>query len=323
MGLGMMIDGRWQTARKQEDAGGRFIRPSTTFRDWIRADGSSKFAPEAGRYHLYVSYACPWAHRTLILRKLKGLEDAISVSVVDPYMGEDGWHFSDAPGAIPDSVLGARFVREIYAKADPQYTGRVTVPILWDKQTNTIVNNESREIIKMFDLECATMSGHPDRTFYPADLADQIEAKLDEIYNPINNGVYRAGLATTQAAYAEAAQELFAAFDRQESLLATQRYLCGECITQADWCLFTTLYRFDAVYYVHFKCNLRRIVDYPNLWNYVKDLYQTPGVAETCHMDHVKQHYYRSHESINRFGIVPLGPKLDFTEPHNRGAAPR
>lgn len=319
MALGMMIDGNWQSTRANEDKGGRFVRPSTTFRSWIRADGSSEFQPEAGRYHLYVSYACPWAHRTLILRKLKGLEDAIGVSVVDPYMGEDGWFFSDAPGAIRDSVNGAQFVREIYAKADPQFTGRVTVPILWDKQLETVVNNESREIIKMLDLEFQAIAGNPDVGFYPADLADEIEATLDAIYNPINNGVYRSGFASSQEAHAEAVTELFAALDHQEQVLGERRYLCGDRITQADWCLFTTLYRFDAVYYVHFKTNLRRIVDYPNLWNYVKELYQIPGVAETCHMDHIKEHYYTSHESVNPRLLVPLGPIIDFNEPHNRG----
>lgn len=319
MALGMMVDGRWQSTRSNEDKGGRFVRPTTTFRSWIRADGSTEFAPEAGRYHLYVSYACPWAHRTLILRKRKGLEDAIGVSVVDPYMGEEGWFFSDAPGAIPDTVNGTRLVRELYVKADPKYTGRITVPILWDKKLNTVVNNESREIIKMLDLECNSIAQHPEVTYYQADLADEIEAALDAIYNPINNGVYRSGFATTQAAYEEAVTELFHALDQWEGVLSKQRYLCGDRMTQADWCLFTTLYRFDAVYYVHFKTNLKRIVDYPNLWNYVKELYQVPGVAETCHMDHIKQHYYTSHESVNPTRLVPVGPMLDFNESHNRG----
>ncbi|MCR9142843.1 MAG: glutathione S-transferase family protein [bacterium] len=319
MALGMMIDGEWRSTRSNEDKGGRFVRPSTTFRDWIRADGSSDFAPEAGRYHLYVSYACPWAHRTLILRKLKGLEDAIGVSVVDPYMGEDGWFFSDAPGAIRDSVYGFSFVREIYKKADPNFTGRVTVPILWDKKNETVVNNESREIIKMLDLECGSIAAKPDVNFYPADLAGEIETALDAIYNPINNGVYRSGFASTQAAYEEAVTELFEALDHWESVLGHRRYLCGDRITHADWCLFTTLFRFDAVYYVHFKTNIRRIVDYPNLWSYVKELYQIPGVAETCHMGHIKEHYYTSHESVNPRRIVPKGPVIDFNEPHNRG----
>ncbi|MEQ9366039.1 MAG: glutathione S-transferase family protein [Leptospirales bacterium] len=319
MALGMMIDGRWQSTRSNEDKGGRFVRPSTTFRDWIRADGSTDFTPEPGRYHLYVSYACPWAHRTLIVRELKGLEDAIGVSVVDPYMGEDGWFFSDAPGAVRDQVNGTRYVRDIYAKADSNFTGRVTVPILWDKKNETIVNNESREIIKMLDLECDAIANRPDVTFYPADLADRIEAALDEIYNPINNGVYRSGFATTQEAHEEAVQQLFAALDHWEEVLGRQRYLCGDRITQADWCMFTTLYRFDAVYYVHFKTNIRRIVDYSNLWNYVKELYQVSGVAGTCHMDHIKEHYYTSHESVNPTRLIPLGPALDFSEPHDRG----
>ena len=220
MALGMMIDGNWQSTRANEDNGGRFVRPSTTFRNWIRADGSTEFQPEAGRYHLYVSYARPWAHRTLLLRKLKGLEDAIGISVVDPFMGEDGWFFSDAPGAIRDSVNGAQFVREIYAKADPQFTGRVTVPILWDKKNETVVNNESREIIKMLDLEFQAIATNPNVGFYPADLADEIEATLDAIYNPINNGVYRSGFASSQEAHAEAVTELFAALDHSGGLVS-------------------------------------------------------------------------------------------------------
>ena len=319
MALGMMVDGKWQSSRNQEDKEGRFIRPATTFRESIAADGSTPYAPEKGRYHLYVSYACPWAHRTLIVRQLKGLADHISLSVVDPYMGEDGWHFggeTDSQGPVPN----AKFLREVYAAVDPKFTGRVTVPILYDRKTNSIVNNESREIIKMLDQECNSIADRPGVNFYPEDLADKIEEMQDAIYTPINNGVYRAGFASKQRAYEQAVRELFAALDQYEELLGKQRYLCGDRVTLADWCLFTTLFRFDAVYYVHFKCNLKHIMDYPNLWNYVKELYQMPGVAETCHMDHIKTHYYTSHEQINPHGLVPVGPILDFNEAHNRGA---
>jgi len=313
MALGMLVNGQWQSTRQQEDQEGRFLRPSTQFHDWITADGASGFKAEPGRYHLYVSLACPWAHRTLIMRQLKGLQDVIGLSVVDPYMGEEGWAFSDGPGCIPDTVNGAAYLREIYLKADPQATGRVTVPVLWDKQTGTIVNNESREIMRMFDLELDALAQN-DISFYPEPLQTQIDQTIDAIYQPINNGVYRAGFATRQAAYEEAVTELFAALDHWESVLEQQRYLCGDQITEADWCMFTTLLRFDPVYYVHFKCNLRRIVDYPNLWNYLKDLYQQPGVSETCDIWHIKQHYYRSHPNINPHQIVPKGPLINFDE---------
>jgi putative glutathione S-transferase len=317
MGLGMLVNGQWTSQRQQEDAKGDFVRPSTTFRHQIAADGSSGFPAEAGRYHLYVSLACPWAHRTLILRALKGLEDAISLSIVDPFMGNDGWAFSEGLGCIPDSANGAQFLRDIYVKADPHYTGRVTVPLLWDKTTHTIVNNESRDIIRMFDTEFNDLA-QQDVTFYPPDLRESIETTLDAIYQPINNGVYRAGFATQQSAYNQAVTTLFDALDRWDDVLGQQRYLCGGRITAADWCLFTTLLRFDAVYYVHFKCNLRRIVEYANLWDYLKELYQYPGVKPTCNLDHIKEHYYRSHPHINPLGIVPKGPILNFDEPYQR-----
>lgn len=319
MGTGMLIDGQWQTEAYQTDEKGGFKRNPTTFREVVTADGSSGFKAEANRYHLYVSYACPWAHRTLILRQLKGLEDAISFSVVDPYMGDKGWQFSDAPGAIPDPLFQADYLQEVYVKADSHYTGRVTVPILWDKQKNTIVNNESREIIRMFDREFNAIAKHPEVDFCPQDLQPKIEETMDAIYNPINNGVYRSGFAQSQEAYNEAVTELFGQLDRWENVLSQQRYLCGEIITEADWCMFTTLIRFDLVYYVHFKCNIRHIYEYPNLWNYLKDLYQQPGVKETCNFDHIKQHYYRSHPFVNPSGIVPKGPEINFDEPHNRG----
>lgn len=317
MALGQLVEGKWVSKREQEDTQGRFIRPSTTFRDRITADGSSGFKAESDRYHLYISWACPWANRTAIMRKLKGLEDVIGLSVVDPIMGEEGWKFSDYPGSTPDTVNGAQYLREIYLKTDPNFTGRVTVPVLWDKQTNTIVNNESREIIQMLDTEFGDFV-KSDWHFYPEDLRDKTEEAMDAIYQPINNGVYRAGFATKQEAYEEAVTELFDALDYWEQVLTKQRYMCGDRITEADWCMFTTLFRFDAVYYVHFKCNLRHIYEYPNLWNYLKDLYQQQGVKETCNLDHIKLHYYKSHPNVNPHGIVPKGPVLDFDSPHNR-----
>ena len=318
MATGMLIEGKWTNEKYQKDSDGRFKRNPTTFRDRITADGSSGFQAEPGRYHLYVSYACPWAHRTLILRKLKGLEEAISISVVDPYMGDDGWYFSDGPDCIPDNINNAQYLREVYVKADPNYTGRVTVPILWDKQQNTIVNNESREIIRMFDHEFPALAKNA-LDFCPPELAAAIDKTMDEIYQPINNGVYRAGFASSQVAYEEAITELFSALDHWEQVLGKQRYLCSDRLTEADVCLFTTLLRFDQVYYVHFKCNLHHIWDYPNLWNYLKDIYQYSGVKETCNHTHIKRHYYESHPHINPSGLVANGPIINFAEPHNRG----
>jgi glutathionyl-hydroquinone reductase len=314
---GAFVDGEWKTERQWRNTDGRFVRSTTSFRDWITADGSSGFPAEAGRYHLYVAWACPWAHRTEIMRTLKGLEDAIGISAVGSFMGDDGWAFYDEPGVIPDTVNGAHYLREIYAKADPDYTGRVTTPILWDKEMGTIVNNESREIVRMLDTEFGEYAT-TDADFFPEDLRDDIDAAIDAFYEPVNNGVYRSGFATTQEAYEEAVMELFDALDYWEEVLSSRRYLCGDRITEADWCLFPTLVRFDSVYHGHFKCNLRRIVDYPNLWGYLKDLYQRPGVAETVNMDHIQKHYYKSHESINPTRIVPRGPILDFTAPHER-----
>lgn len=325
--MGMLIAGKWETdPPPNTDSKGRFMRQQTVYRNWITADGADGLKAEAGRYHLYVSLACPWAHRTLIMRKLKGLEQAISLSVVDHFMGAEGWRFNDSPGAIPDSVNGAGLLQEVYLAADPSYTGRVSVPVLWDKASGTIVNNESVEIMRMmdtaFDAVGSAMDGAIDRveaSYYPAHLAEQVDKIIGENYHAINNGVYRAGFAQTQMAHEEAVRELFAALDRWEDILERQRYLAGEVITEADWCLFTTLIRFDMVYFTHFKCNLRRIRDYPNLWNYLRELYQLPGVAETCNFDHIKQHYFRSHSSLNPLGIVPLGPAdLDFSEPHDR-----
>ena len=311
--MGMLVEGEWKTDGLPRDREGRFVRSPTTFRDRVTADGSSGFPAEAGRYHLYISWACPWAHRTAILRKLKGLE-GISLSSVEPFMGEGGWRFSED---FPDPLHGARFLREIYTKADPGYTGRVTTPVLWDKEEQTIVNNESREIMKMLDTEFEALAT-TDENFYPEGLRDEIEEILEALYEPVNNGVYRTGFARTQPAYDEAVTELFEALDRFEAVLSRRRYLCGPRVTEADWAFFTTLVRFDPVYHGHFKCNLRRIVDYPNLWGYVRDLYQCPGVAETVDLAHIKEHYYRSHESVNPTRIVPKGPIIDFSTPHRR-----
>jgi putative glutathione S-transferase len=317
MGLGMLVDGQWKTKREQEDEKGGFVRPATTFRNWITNDGSGKFVAEAGRYHLYVSLACPWAHRTLILRQLKGLEEVISLSIVDPHMGDEGWFFSEFPGSIPDSIHGANFLRDVYLSADDKFTGRVTVPVLWDKKENTIVNNESREVMRMLDTQFEAFAKHQ-ISFYPQELQAKIDETIDAIYQPINNGVYRAGFATKQGAYEEAVTELFENLDHWEEVLGKQRYLCGNVMTEADWCMFTTLLRFDPVYYVHFKCNLRHIWDYPNLGNYLKDLYQQPGVKDTCNLEHIKIHYYTSHPNVNPHGIVPKGPILDLDSPHDR-----
>ena len=311
MATGMMIDGKWTNEEYQKDEKGRFQRNPTTFRDRITKDGASGFPAVKDRYHLYVSYACPWAHRTLIMRSLKGLTDAISISVVDPLMAEDGWEFSDFRGTIPDKVNHTEYLRDVYAIADSNYTGRVTVPILWDKETSTIVNNESREIIRMFDTEFADIAQNQ-VDLYPEKLQAQIDKAIDDIYNPINNGVYKAGFAKSQSAYEEAVKELFAALDYWEDVLAKQDYLCGDSLTEADICMFTTLFRFDAVYYVHFKCNLRHIWDYPNLWQYTKRIYQYPGIEDTCNLEHIKLHYYQSHPHINPSGIVPQGPLISF-----------
>jgi putative glutathione S-transferase len=314
----MFIEGKWVADDpNRNDTAGRFVRRETVFRDRVTADGSSGFPAVVGRYHLYVSLACPWAHRTLILRTLKGLQDAISVSIVDWHLGPDGWHFSDQPGAIPDTVNGAQLLRDLYLKAKPDYTGRVSVPVLWDKQRGTIVNNESREIIRMFDTAFDAVAARR-VSFLPTGQTAEVDAMIDANFTSINNGVYRAGFAKTQAAYDEAVKEVFAGLDRCEAILARRRYLCGHAITEADWCLFTTLVRFDAVYVTHFKCNLRRIVDYPNLWNYLKELYQVPGMAETVNFEHIKNHYFGSHVFLNPLGIVPAGPLLDLIAPHDR-----
>lgn len=321
MALGMMVDGKWTTDWNERDKSGKFNRTPTKFRDRVTADGSSGFEAASGRYHLYVSLACPWAHRTLIMRSLKGLESAIGLSIVDAVLSDKGWFFSENFGAIPDAVNHAEYLQEIYLKADPKYTGRITVPVLWDKEKQTIVNNESREIIRMFDTEFNEFATRKN-DLYPQALQQQIDDTIDKIYMPINNGVYRSGFATSQEAYEEAVTELFQNLDYWETVLANQRYLCGNQLTEADICMFTTLLRFDSVYYSHFKCNVRRIVDYPNLWNYLKELYQHPQIKPTCNLDHIKRHYYMSQTQINPNRIVPIGPEIDFEAPHDREHIP-
>ena len=316
--MGLLVDGVWQDRwYDTKSTGGRFVRTDAAFRDRVTADGSSGFRAEPGRYHLYVSLACPWAHRTLIFRKLKRLEDAISLSIVDPYMGTDGWTFSDGPGCIPDHVNGKRFLHEIYTLAKRDYTGRVTVPVLWDRERRTIVNNESAEIIRMLNSEFDAF-GDASLDFYPAGLHAEIDALNALVYAKVNNGVYRCGFATTQGAYEEAFAELFETLAMLDVRLARSRYLFGDRITEADWRLFTTLVRFDAVYFGHFKCNLRRIADHASLGGYLRDLYQVPGVAETVSFAHIKRHYYASHRTINPTGIVPVGPEQDLGLPHHR-----
>lgn len=299
---------------------GEFVRHQTGFRDQVRADGSSVFEPASGRYHLYVSYACPWAHRTLITRKLKGLEDAISFDVVSPLLPNTGWSFDDSfPGSTGDSVNKFGDLRQTYLTSNPAFNGAVTVPVLLDKETGRIVNNESAEIIRMLNAEFQDFADNSDADLYPDDKREQIDELNDWIYPNINNGVYRCGFATKQQAYSKAFAELFAALDRVEDILATSRYLAGPELTEADVRLFTTLVRFDSVYVAHFKTNLRRMVDYPNIWGYTRDIYQLPGIAETVNMTHIKSHYFESHTHINPNGIVPDGPLLDFNEPANRG----
>jgi putative glutathione S-transferase len=322
--MGLLVDGVWRDQWSDpRSSGGSFVRAPTRFRNWVTPDGSAGptgdggFAAELSRYHLIVSLACPWAHRTVIFRKLKALETVISLSVVEPLMGAQGWEFTADDTTLPDALAGSKHLSEIYVAADPRYSGRVTVPVLWDRRRRTIVNNESAEIIRMFN---SAFDAHTDvdTDYYPPELRDAVDRINAPVYENINNGVYRAGFATTQAAYEEAFRALFAELDRIEDILARNRYLAGRRLTEADWRLFTTLIRFDAVYVGHFKCNLRRIIDYPSLSNYLRELYQVPGVAATVNMAHIKRHYYASHRAINPTGIVPLGPLLDFAAPHDR-----
>lgn len=322
--MGLLIEGKWHTDwYDTKSTGGKFQRTASGFRNWITKDGSpgltgkGDFKAEPDRYHLYVSLACPWAHRALIFRKLKGLEELITISSVNSFMGDQGWTFKSGNGVIPDSVNHKSRLHEIYTKTSENYTGRVTVPMLWDKHKDTIVSNESSEIIRMFNSAFDDV-GAAVGDFYPADKRQEIDAINELIYNNVNNGVYKTGFATTQAAYDEAVTNLFEVLEKLEQVLSGSRYLIGDQITEADWRLFTTLVRFDAVYVGHFKCNKKRIIDFPELSNYVLDLYQYPGISSTVDFEHIKAHYYASHENLNPSLIVPCGPKLDFDQPHNR-----
>lgn len=323
--MGLLVDGKWTDQwYDTKSTGGKFVRSVSQFRNWITPDGeagptgTNGFVAESGRYHLYVSNACPWAHRTLIFRQLKGLTNHITVSVVHPDMLSNGWTFEqDENGATGDDLFGYDFAHQIYSRADPNYSGRVTVPILWDKQRNTIVSNESAEIIRMFNSAFDNLTGNT-LDFWPEAQRDAIEDVNERIYSNVNNGVYKSGFATTQVAYDAAVRPLFETLDWLEERLGHSRYLMGDTQTEADWRLFTTLIRFDPVYHLHFKCNLKRIVDYPNLWAYTRDLYQTAGVAETVNMPHIVRHYHYSHESINPHRIIPINPQIDFLEPHGR-----
>ncbi|MEM9577569.1 MAG: glutathione S-transferase family protein [Pseudomonadota bacterium] len=324
--MGLLIDGVWQDQwYDTKSTGGKFQRQDAVFRNWVTPDGqpgptgTGGFAAEHGRYHLYVSYACPWAHRTLIFRALKGLEDHIGVSVVHPDMLQDGWTFErDDAGATGDRLHDLPFARDIYTRANPSFTGRITVPILWDTQEQTIVSNESSEIIRMFNSAFDGLTGN-DTDFWPEHLRDPIEPVNDRIYHTLNNGVYKCGFATTQEAYDAAIVPLFETLDWLDARLDGSRYLMGDQITEADWRLFTTLVRFDPVYHLHFKCNRKRIIDYPNLWGYTRELFQVPGVANTVNFAHIVRHYHYSHDTINPHRIIPINPELDFTAPHGRG----
>lgn len=323
--MGLLVDGTWQDKwYDTKESGGKFVRSNASFRKWITADGSAGpsgdagFKAEAGRYHLYVSYACPWAHRTLIYRALKGLETMIDVSVVHWFMGENGWTFQpDDKGVVGNKLFETDYMYEVYLKADPKFSGRVTVPVLWDKEQQTIVSNESSEIIRMFNSAFDDV-GAKAGDFYPANLQAEIDVLNERIYDTVNNGVYKSGFATRQESYDEAIGPLFDTLEMLEAKLTDQRFLCGSQPTEADWRLFPTLLRFDSVYFGHFKCNLKRLIDLPNLWAYTRDLYQWPGIAGTVHMDHAKDHYYQSHETINPTRIVPAGPIIDWEQPHGR-----
>jgi len=322
--MGLLIEGRWHDQwYDTKKHGGRFVRQESQFRNWITRDGSpgpsgeGGFKAEPGRYHLYVALACPWAHRTLIMRRLKGLEEMIDVSVVHWLMADQGWSFDEDEAATGDRLFGKSHLHEIYTRAKPDYTGRVTVPTLWDKERGTIVSNESAEIIRMFNDAFDEVGTRPG-DYYPSELRPEIDEVNARIYDTVNNGVYKSGFATAQAAYEEAVTALFDSLDWLEERLGRQRYLVGNRLTEADIRLFTTLVRFDPVYHGHFKCNLRRLVDYPHLWGFTRDLYQTPGIAGTVHFGHIKKHYYGSHKTVNPSGVVPLGPLLDFEAPHDR-----
>ncbi|WP_435196757.1 glutathione S-transferase family protein [Natronomonas sp. EA1] len=311
------VNGEWLSEEEYQatNESGEFERQPTSFREFI----GEEYPAESGRYHLYVSYACPWAHRTLITRKLKGLEDAISVDYVDPYRDEDGWQFTPGKkGCSADSINGFDYLREAYVEADPEYTGRVTVPVLWDREEETIVNNESKEVMRMLD----TAFDGNGVDLYPEGYREAVDDRIEAIYEPINNGVYRAGFAESQKAYDSAVRELFNELDRWDEVLADQRYLAGDRLTEADIAMYTTLVRFDQVYHTHFRCNRKHIYEYDNLWPYLRDLYQTPGFGETTNMSHIKEHYYTTHDSLNPKKLIPVGPNLDFEAPHGRDALP-
>ena len=315
--MGKLFNGQWSNDWYEPDAKGHFVREETKFRGTVTRDGSSGYRAEPGRYHLYVSLACPWAHRTLVARALKRLDSAISLSVVHPHMGDNGWEFAEFPGSTGDTLHGARYLYEIYNRAKADYSGRVTVPVLWDKQTETIVCNDSRLILRMLSREFDPVAG-ADIELCPTEQQAAIDAEIEALYAPVNNGVYRAGFAVKQGAYESAVHELFAALDGYDARLQRQRFLLGAKLTEADICLFTTLLRFDPVYHYHFKCNLRRLSDYSALFGYLRDVYQTPGVAETCNLEHIKHHYFTSHPQVNPTRIVPVGPVLDLTAKHDR-----
>ncbi|MEO1311517.1 MAG: glutathione S-transferase family protein [Pseudomonadota bacterium] len=323
--MGLLVDGEWKDRWYDTKASkGRFVRSQSQFRNWITADGSAGptgeagFKAEPGRYHLYVSYACPWAHRTLVYRSLKGLEEMIDVSVVHWYMAENGWTFdADPDGVVGDRLFGKPYMYELYREADPTYSGRVTVPVVWDTKNKTIVSNESADIIRMFNTAFDGVGATPG-DYYPADKREEIDALNKVVYDTVNNGVYKSGFATTQEAYEEAVRPLFQTLDMLEDRLSRSRYLIGDQPTEADWRLLPTLLRFDLGYVGHFKCNIRRLADYPNLWGYTRDLYQTPGIAGTCNFEHAKRHYYESHDTINPTRITPAGPDIDFNAPHER-----
>ena len=323
--MGQLVNGTWLADdEKLRHQAGRFVRPESAFRSWLTPDGApgpsghGGFRAEPDRYHLYVSHACPWAHRTTMFRVLKKLQSAIGFSVTHWRSAENGWTFESGPGVVPDDINACSFVYQLYLLADPAYSGRVTVPVLWDKERRTIVNNESSEIIRMFNSAFAERGADP-YDYYPSGQRQEIDAVNERVYRTLNNGVYRSGFARTQSAYEEAVRPLFATLDWLEERLAHSRYLLGAELTEADWRLFSTLVRFDAVYHGHFKCNLKRITDYPQLWGYTRDLYQHEGIAATVNMEHIKRHYYESHLRVNPTGIVPLGPQLDFNTPHGRG----
>ena len=322
--MGLLVDGVWQDRwYDTKSTKGHYRRKDSQFRNWVTPDGApgpsgdGGFVAEAGRYHLYVSYACPWAHRTLIFRSLKGLQEMISLSVVNWHMAEHGWTFQEGDGVIPDAIGQVDYLHQVYCAALPDYTGRVTVPVLWDKRRDTIVSNESSEIIRMFNSAFDEQGAKPG-DFYPKSQRAEIDALNERIYHDVNNGVYRAGFATTQSAYEESVVALFKTLDWLDERLSRQRFLTGTQINEADWRLFTTLVRFDPVYVGHFKCNLKRLADYPNLFGYLRDLYRQPGIAATVRMDHIKNHYYGSHATINPTGVVPLGPEMDYLVPHGR-----